>query len=85
MRPLGNLHYTLDLWFTKVVAKYCKGECYITKYADDSVTCFQYENDAKGYYEALKSRLAKFGLSIAEEKTKTIEFGRYAKEQLNRR
>ncbi|WP_318038338.1 sensor histidine kinase [Clostridium estertheticum] len=30
------LHYTLDLWFTKVVAKYCKGECYITRYADDS-------------------------------------------------
>ncbi|WP_319005945.1 group II intron maturase-specific domain-containing protein [Clostridium tagluense] len=37
------------------------------------------------YYEALKGRLAKFGLSIAEEKTKTIEFGRYAKERLNRR
>ena len=79
------LHYTLDLWFTKVVTKHCKGECYITRYADDSVTCFQYENDAKRYYEALKGRLAKFGLSIAEEKTKTIEFGRYAKERLNRR
>ena len=49
------LHYTLDLWFTKVVTKHCKGECYITRYADDSVTCFQYENDAKGYYEDRKS------------------------------
>ena len=79
------LHYTLDLWFTKVVAKRCKGGCYFTRYADDSVACFQYEDDAKAYYEALKSRLAKFGLSIAEEKTKIIEFGRFAEERIKRR
>lgn len=79
------LHYTLDLWFTKVVAKSCKGECYFTRYADDSIACFQYENDAKRYYEALKSRLSKFGLSIAEEKTKIIEFGRFVEERIKRR
>lgn len=79
------LHYTLDLWFTKVVSKHCKGECYLTRYADDSVACFQYEEDAKSYYEALKSRLSKFGLSIAEEKTKIIEFGRFAEERIKRK
>lgn len=79
------LHYTLDLWFTKVLSKHCKGECYITRYADDSVACFQYEEDAKAYYEALKWRLSKFRLSIAEEKTKIIEFGRFAKERVKRK
>ena len=78
------LHYTLYLWFTKVVAKRCKGGCYLTRYADDSVACFQHEEDAKTYHEALKRRLAKFELSVAEEKTKIIEFGRFAKERIKR-
>jgi hypothetical protein len=58
--------------YKKVIAKSCKGGCYLTRYADDSVACFQYEEDAKAYHEALKCRLMKFGLSIAEEKTKII-------------
>jgi len=69
------LHYTLDLWFTKVLAKHCKGECYLTRYADD----------AKAFYKALKCRLSKFGLNIAEEKTKIIEFGRFAEERIKRK
>ena len=41
---LGNiyLHYALDLWFSKVVVKHCRGEAYLTRFADDSVACFQY-------------------------------------------
>lgn len=77
---LGNiyLHYVLDLWFEKVVRKWCKGEAYIVRYADDFVCCFEYENEAKTFYEALKKRLARFNLEIAEEKTKIIYFGKRA-------
>lgn len=77
---LGNvyLHYVLDLWFEKVVKKHCRGECYLTRYADDSVACFQYKEDAERYYVALKKRLGKFKLSVADEKTRIIRFGRFA-------
>lgn len=77
---LGNiyLHYALDLWFEKVVRKYCKGRAYIVRYADDSVACFQYESEARKYYKALMGRLAKFNLEVAEEKTKIIYFGERA-------
>lgn len=83
---LGNiyLHYVLDLWFEKVVKKYCKGECYLTRYADDSVACFQYKEDAERYYVALKQRLSKFKLSVAEEKTRIIRFGRFAERDCRR-
>lgn len=77
---MGNiyLHYVLDLWFEKVVRAQCKGEAYMVRYADDSVFCFQYEDEAKTFYARLKERLAKFNLEIAEDKTKIIEFGRFA-------
>lgn len=77
---IGNLylHHALDLWFEKVVRKNCKGDAYMVRYADDSVFCFQYENEAKMFYQALKVRLSKFNLEIQEEKTKIIKFGRYA-------
>jgi len=69
------LHYVLDLWFEKVVKKQC---CYasIVRFADDFVCCFRYENEAKLFLEMLKERLAKFGLELAEDKTKIIPFGR---------
>ncbi|GAA0178472.1 hypothetical protein SH2C18_15240 [Clostridium sediminicola] len=72
------LHYVLDLWFEKVVRKWCKGEAYIVRYADDFACCFQYESDAKAFYETLKKRLAKFSLEIAEDKTNIINFGKKA-------
>lgn len=83
---LGNiyLHYVLDLWFEKVVRKHCKGECYLTRYADDSVACFQNKEDAVKYYEALKKRLGKFKLSVADEKTRIIKFGRFAERDCKR-
>lgn len=84
---LGNiyLHYVLDLWFKEVVSKYSKGESYITRYADDSVSCFECEEDAIKFYESMQQRLAKFGLSIAKEKSKIIQFGRFAAERVKRR
>jgi len=73
------LHYVLDLWFeTHVKRRVCKGKAGMVRFADDFVCCFQYEEDAKAFYGELVERLRKFNLSIAEEKTKIIRFGRGA-------
>lgn len=74
------LHYVLDMWFDKVVKKRCKGEAYIVRYADDFVCFFQYENEAISFYQALKERLKKFNLELAEDKSKIMRFGRFAKQ-----
>jgi len=50
----------------------------MVRYADDFVCCFQYEHEARMFYQALIERLAMFKLEIAEDKTKIINFGRYA-------
>jgi len=74
------LHYVLDLWFSRVVKKHCKGEAYLVRYADDFICCFQYKEDALRFYKALRERLAKFKLELAIDKTKIIEFGRFARD-----
>jgi group II intron reverse transcriptase/maturase len=79
------LHYVLDLWFEKAVKNRIDGEAYMVRYADDFVCLFQYENDAHRFLEALKTRLAKFSLEVAEEKTGVLEFGKYAKERRAKR
>ncbi len=74
------LHYVLDLWFNKRVApKWCKGGAYLFRYADDFVACFQYRGDAQGFMNWLKVRFEQFGLALAEEKTKCLAFGRFAR------
>jgi len=72
---LGNiyLHYAIDIWFEKIVRKQCKGKAYMVRYADDSIFCFQYEEDARKFYRSLIERLKKFKLNVAEEKTKILE------------
>jgi len=73
------LHYVLDNWFVWEVQKgRFRGEAYLTRYADDFVACFQYKDDAERFYNQLGERLGKFGLSLADEKTRILEFGRYA-------
>lgn len=79
------LHYALDLWFEVAVKKACRGEASMIRYADDYVCCFQYKDEAERFYEALIKRLAKFNLEIAEEKTKILEFGRFAQENRKRK
>lgn len=79
------LHYALDLWFEKIVKKQGRGEAYIIRFADDFACCFQYRDDAEKFYAALKERLAKFKLEIAAEKSKIIEFGRFAASDLSKR
>ena len=70
------LHYVLDLWFEKCIKPQLKGEAYLVRYADDFIIMCQYENEAHAIFEALKERLAKFGLETADDKTKIISFGR---------
>jgi group II intron reverse transcriptase/maturase len=71
------LHYVVDLWYAKVLRKYCKGEIHYVRYADDFVMTFQYEKEALDVMKALKGRLGKFGLELAADKTRILPFGRY--------
>ena len=75
------LHYALDLWMEKVVKPRCEGEVYLCRYADDFICAFRYKREAERFYEALKGRLAKFGLTLAEKKTRIIPFSRFRKEE----
>lgn len=62
-----------------------KGQCYLIRYADDFVCCFEKKHEAEIFMELLKRRFGKFGLELAEEKTKLLEFGRFAKGNRERR
>lgn len=77
------LHVALDSWFDRKIKNLCKGEAYIVRYADDFVCMFQYENDARMFYDMLIKRFAQFKLELEETKTKIFPFGRYTKEQHN--
>ena len=79
------LHYVLDLWFSRVVRPRGRGEAYYFRCADDFVACFQYQQDADSFMEALSERLEKVCLTLAAEKTRCIEFGRFARDNARRR
>jgi group II intron reverse transcriptase/maturase len=79
------LHYVLDLWFSRRVSRLSRGEAYYFRFADDFVACFQYKDDAESFRQRLKGRLEGFGLELAEEKTRCIEFGRFARENAHQR
>ena len=68
------LHYVLDVWFEETVRAHCRGEVYLCRYADDFVCLFQNAKDAERFYKALIQRLARFGLEVAEEKTRIMVF-----------
>jgi len=78
------LHYALDLWVERVVKPHCRGAVEIVRYADDFVICVQYGDEAEKILKALKGRLAKFGLELAEDKTRIIEFGRVVWQEMKR-
>jgi RNA-directed DNA polymerase len=79
------LHYALDLWFSRVEKPRCRGEAYYFRFADDFVACFQHQQDASGFMDALSGRVEKFGLQLAAEKTRCLEFGRFARNNAQRR
>lgn len=68
------LHHVLDEWFYQIVQPMCRGQVYLNRYADDFVCAFENEHDAKRYYKALKQRLNKYNLEVAEDKTRLIAF-----------
>jgi group II intron reverse transcriptase/maturase len=70
------LHYVLDLWFKETVRKRCRGSAYLIRYADDAISCFQYPEEARRFYQDLIERLKEFNLELAEDKSKIIPFGK---------
>lgn len=73
------LHYVLDNWFQVKVKRKCQGEATLIRYCDDFICCFQHKREAEDFYQQLIERFKKFGLELAPEKTKVLEFGRFAK------
>ncbi len=76
------LHFVLDLWFEKKIRPSCQGEAYLTRFADDFVVNFQYRRDAEAFHKNLTDRFGKFGLELAEEKTRVMRFGRFVRADL---
>lgn len=72
------LHYALDLWARSWRKRKARGQVIIVRYADDFIVGFQHKDDAERFHCELRERLGKFNLSLNEEKTRLIEFGRYA-------
>ena len=79
------LHYVLDIWFSRRVRRQSRGEAYYFRFADDFLACFQYKSDAVDFQRRLEDRLEGFGLELAKEKTRCIEFGRFAREDAYKR
>jgi RNA-directed DNA polymerase len=72
------LHYVLDLWFEKIFRATSISYMEMVRYCDDFVVCFESCADATRFLTELRERFAKFGLEVAEEKTRLIEFGKSA-------
>ena len=70
------LHYVLDLWFEKAVKRAAEGKH--TWYGTPTISsaAFEREGEARAFLQVLKQRLEKFGLELAEDKTRIIAFGR---------
>ena len=79
------LHYVYDLWIQQWRKQKARGDVIVVRFADDTVVGFQYESDAKRFQKELKERLQKFGLELHPDKTRLIEFGRFAEENRKKR
>ncbi len=79
------LHYAFDLWAHQWRQRHARGDVVIARYADDFVMGFQYREDAERFLADLRERFAQFGLGLHPEKTRLIEFGRFAATERARR
>jgi RNA-directed DNA polymerase len=79
------LHFVFDLWVDAWRKKYARGEVIVVRYADDNVLGFQHRTDADRFLDAFRERLRKFGLELNPEKTRRIEFGRFAEQDRKQR
>src|SRR5262249_34866822 len=72
------LHYVLDQWVQWWRRKHARGDVIIVRFADDFTAGFEHLGDAKQFMRDLRERLAKFSLQLHPDKTRLIEFGRFA-------
>jgi group II intron reverse transcriptase/maturase len=79
------LHYVFDLWADRWRKRHARGQVIIVRYADDIVMGFEHEGEARRLVADMRQRMEKFALSLHPEKTRLIEFGRYAAERRARR
>ena len=75
------MHYVLVWWFKECIQPKLKGYSGLIVYADDFVVCFENRQEAEKFYEHLKRRMEHFGMTLEENKSRLIEFGRYAQER----
>ena len=79
------LHYVFDLWVQQWRTKFATGDVIVVRYADDFVVGFQHRREAERFLRELGERFEKFGLALHPEKTRLIEFGRFAAENRRKR
>ena len=79
------LHYVFDLWADRWRRREARGDVIIVRYADDIVVGFQHEADARRFWDTMQRRLQEYALSLHPDKTRLIEFGRYAADRRARR
>lgn len=72
------LHYVFDLWAQQWRKRHAHGDVVIVRYADDLVVGFEHEEDGRQFLDDLRGRLRQFALELHDDKTRLIEFGRYA-------
>ena len=72
------LHYVLDLWIQSWRSQHGRGDMVIVRYADDFIIGFEHKYEAEACLKELRDRFAKFGLKLHDQKTRLIEFGRFA-------
>jgi group II intron reverse transcriptase/maturase len=79
------LHYVFDLWVQQWRRRHAHGDMIVVRYADDFIVGFEHKTDAERFQRELAERLQKFHLELHPDKTRLIEFGRYAAERRERR
>lgn len=79
------LHYAFDLWVMQWRDRHARGDVIVVRYADDWVAGFQFRDDAERFQRAVTERLDQFGLKLHPDKTRLIEFGRFAHQNRRRR
>ncbi len=79
------LHYVFDLWVRSWRRKHARGDMIVVRFADDIVLGFQYRSEAEQFWTELAARMRKFGLELHPDKTRLVEFGRFAAADRQRR
>lgn len=79
------LHYVHDLWVNQWRGRHARGDMIVVRFADDTVAGFQHKRDGERFLADLGRRMAAFALNLHPEKTRLIEFGKFATERREKR